>query len=107
MKMSDFTLKSLGLKGNYLVTISYIEADADENHFEFVEFLNRHKNLSHDITESYSLKIAQKNHSNVLPPAPNNTSIEASSVPVKVNEISYEVFCQSKDSIPARNISRL
>jgi hypothetical protein len=101
--MSDFTLESLGLKGNYIVIINY--TGSNENHSDFVEFLNRHKNLKHETTENCSPKIEKESSTNVLPSIPSKDFSKCLPVAIKLDEISYEIFSQSKESIPARKIS--
>ena len=121
MKLSNFTLESLGLKGNYLVTINYIESN--EKQSEFYEFLNKQNTLHRKADERHSfLEIKKelsvnflsliKNESSVVnanysSPINKETSVEVPSNAVKIDEISYDAFYQSKDSMPARNSLKL
>ena len=41
MQCANFTLESLGLKGNYCVTISYV--NSEETNIKFLEFLDANK----------------------------------------------------------------
>lgn len=101
MKISNFKLESLGLKGNYLVSINYIESN--ENYSEFSDFLDGHRTLKHEIAKTNNYPVIEKNtYANILPAAPKNASINSSLAAINVNEISYEIFSQSKDSLPAR-----
>lgn len=84
--------------------INYTESN--ENQSEFTKLLYGHKNLKYEITKKYDLmEIKIEPNANILPSIPHKTSINFSPVAINVNEISYEIFSQSKDYIPARKVS--
>ena len=79
---------------------------SNENQSEFANFLDGQKNSKYEITQNCDiLEIKKKSNANVLTSIPNKTSINFSPVAVNVTEISYQIFSQSKDYIPARKVS--
>lgn len=103
MKISDFNLESLGLKGNYSVMINYIEAK--EGHSEFIEFLASHKLSKYVLSENQNfIKSEIEMNLKAIPTAKIETTTNISIQTVKANvaEIPFSIFRSSKDFSPAR-----
>lgn len=101
MKISDFTLGSLGLKGNYLVSINYY--DHSDIYSEFNEFLNKRQMLQCGKAENQLFVKSEKPKSgSVLPQALDEPPSKTLAVTDSIKNISYKIFRQSKESIPAR-----
>lgn len=102
MRMSDFTLESLGLKGNYSVMINY--ADSYGIYSEFASFLMDRKVSEQIITENDTLlKKENEMKTTIMPQPPTKFSTNIANIVVDVHEISYKVYRQSIVPVPARN----
>lgn len=109
MRLSKFTLDSLGLKGNYLVLINYCEAN---DRSEFVKFLSKFQFNSLEFTEpseGFTKKI-QKDSSlafSINDPKTQDPEDLTTLVNTVPNEINFKVFRPPKEIKEARNILKI
>ncbi len=100
MNISEFTLDSLGLKGNYSVMINYYESNDRSKFIEFISENPNPDNKSQDVPKICTKELLPKSD-NFLSTTTSTLSANA----LEVDEISFKIFRPSEQLISARKYS--
>lgn len=108
MQCANFTLESFELKGNYCVTISYM--NSDETNFKFLEFLDANRIDQLNFSEPLIIAENEKKMESKTP-SPLITSLTENSAQVDGNkrseflDVPFMAYRISRITCPARKLN--